>query len=534
MAHVARFLPGLLLAVIATATFGLTASQAQEARFNKIFIPFSCSASPALGVILKPDKPKPYRLVSAPLKRDVRVCTDLDADGCSAETIEAYSFEMACTGGPVQWRQVAEQITKYLGGGARFYDGYLQFQFRGRLKPWNAEACDRGSWPDTKALGAAPSTRFPNVGCSQVGEFDRQKWFIEFPNGFAPLQELGVRTEFDGAKPEADEPAPAADKRQVADATGTKPDDKPGPSASTTPEKADGGEATDGSDANGKPSAGAPASGSDAQGTDRSETTPEATAPSQPGSPPQGGTTAPAPTGSPGQGGETPPANSTSFIFQSDLFDILFVSLSVIVLTGMIAAIGLSLYYRPAEAGIPSADPLVEEFDMSASADEICAEILSCANDLIEQIQHRLSGLASTVTLRRLLVGEIEELKLRIHTMSKREPQTNEEWQQFHAEVEHATRELRRIQEAVKTVQASLLKPGSDDYIPKNIDEALEILGANENTSEATLKRLVDALRATWHPDHAVDKTDREFREERIKQINVAWEILSGKRPVDA
>jgi DnaJ-class molecular chaperone len=34
----------------------------------------------------------------------------------------------------------------------------------------------------------------------------------------------------------------------------------------------------------------------------------------------------------------------------------------------------------------------------------------------------------------------------------------------------------------------------------------------------------------TWHPDHARDEQDRLLREDRIKQINIAWELISDKR----
>ena len=44
------------------------------------------------------------------------------------------------------------------------------------------------------------------------------------------------------------------------------------------------------------------------------------------------------------------------------------------------------------------------------------------------------------------------------------------------------------------------------------------------------LKKIVDGLRLTWHPDNAVDELDRLEREIRLKQINAAWELITGKR----
>jgi hypothetical protein len=44
------------------------------------------------------------------------------------------------------------------------------------------------------------------------------------------------------------------------------------------------------------------------------------------------------------------------------------------------------------------------------------------------------------------------------------------------------------------------------------------------------LKKIVDALRMSWHPDHARDAADRVLREDRIRQINIAWDLINTKR----
>ena len=66
--------------------------------------------------------------------------------------------------------------------------------------------------------------------------------------------------------------------------------------------------------------------------------------------------------------------------------------------------------------------------------------------------------------------------------------------------------------------------------LPRSIGEAYRLLGLNANAPAEVAKRLVDALRMNWHPDHASDETDRQRREARIKQINAAWDIVNGRR----
>ena len=69
--------------------------------------------------------------------------------------------------------------------------------------------------------------------------------------------------------------------------------------------------------------------------------------------------------------------------------------------------------------------------------------------------------------------------------------------------------------------------------IPATRAEALRILGMGvaADVSDAAIKKIVDGLRMSWHPDAATNEDDRRLRELRIKQINAAWEIIGGKRP---
>jgi hypothetical protein len=68
------------------------------------------------------------------------------------------------------------------------------------------------------------------------------------------------------------------------------------------------------------------------------------------------------------------------------------------------------------------------------------------------------------------------------------------------------------------------------DWLPSTLSEALEVLGAGPETGADMLKVIVKRLRRTWHPDHAAHEKDRQTRERRLKQINVAWDIVCGKR----
>jgi hypothetical protein len=71
-----------------------------------------------------------------------------------------------------------------------------------------------------------------------------------------------------------------------------------------------------------------------------------------------------------------------------------------------------------------------------------------------------------------------------------------------------------------------------DDRMPRTRDEALQVLGMGvaPSATEAAIKKIVDGLRQSWHPDLAKDEADRALRELRCKQVNVAWDLLRGQR----
>ena len=83
-----------------------------------------------------------------------------------------------------------------------------------------------------------------------------------------------------------------------------------------------------------------------------------------------------------------------------------------------------------------------------------------------------------------------------------------------------------------KEATASRLRLWDEDWLPRTMLEALDVLGVDPDAGKDTIKTTVTRLRRALHPDHAIDDEDRRLRERRLKQINVAWEIVAGKRRV--
>lgn len=48
----------------------------------------------------------------------------------------------------------------------------------------------------------------------------------------------------------------------------------------------------------------------------------------------------------------------------------------------------------------------------------------------------------------------------------------------------------------------------------------------SSDANDAVVRKVLEALRQSWHPDMATGEADRIAREERLKRINVAADIL--------
>jgi len=74
-------------------------------------------------------------------------------------------------------------------------------------------------------------------------------------------------------------------------------------------------------------------------------------------------------------------------------------------------------------------------------------------------------------------------------------------------------------------------RPNFSDEIPQTREQALQILGmgVTPDIHDAAIKKIIDGLRLSWHPDHAKSAEELQLRELRMKQINAAWDIISGK-----
>jgi len=173
--------------------------------------------------------------------------------------------------------------------------------------------------------------------------------------------------------------------------------------------------------------------------------------------------------------------------------------------------------------------PVASLAERPAEEDQALAHAAWTAAALLDQIDGLVHSLEAGTPLREVLQDELHAISQRL--MATRAAALDGAGAgKAAAQFRSLVRELERVKRIAEGAAASLSGSRQNLAMPTTKSEAYQMLGVNPDVSDGILKKLVDALRMTWHPDHARDDHDRAEREARIKQINVAWEIISEKR----
>jgi hypothetical protein len=161
------------------------------------------------------------------------------------------------------------------------------------------------------------------------------------------------------------------------------------------------------------------------------------------------------------------------------------------------------------------------------------ANALSLVHARLGETEFLVATLPDDMLLRDVLQSELDGLRERGADIARRVGRLGAE--RASAMLRSLTRDLDRITRIVHgAAQRSEPDEPAAAEAPTSAYEAYRVLGLNPEAPHAAVKKVVDALRMSWHPDHARDEADRLYRERRIKQINAAWDILKGGRAAAA
>lgn len=171
----------------------------------------------------------------------------------------------------------------------------------------------------------------------------------------------------------------------------------------------------------------------------------------------------------------------------------------------------------------------------------------------LAEAELQVGSLPRTLLLREVLQSELDQLRGRVDDIGRAAGQRP--MQKSAAKVRAVLRELDRVSRIAQGAaqdtsaagagahpgrQTAANSAGSPHHprgglrMPQSVQEAYQMLGINDEAAPNVAKKLVDALRMSWHPDFARDENDRQMREARMKQINAAWDLIKNRREAAA
>ena len=173
---------------------------------------------------------------------------------------------------------------------------------------------------------------------------------------------------------------------------------------------------------------------------------------------------------------------------------------------------------------------------------------LAMAIARLAEAELQVGSLPRTLLLREVMQSELDQLRGRVNDIERAIDQRP--MQKSAAMVRGILRELDRVsriaQGAAQDTSAardeqpepqtaanaagSQFQARGGMRMPQSVQEAYQMLGINDDAAPNVAKKLVDALRMSWHPDFARDEADRQVRESRMKQINAAWDLIRTRR----
>lgn len=160
-----------------------------------------------------------------------------------------------------------------------------------------------------------------------------------------------------------------------------------------------------------------------------------------------------------------------------------------------------------------------------------CARMISNAVANHEAMRDRLASIESG-SLRDVLHEDLAKVQSALLAPRLAADIASGSWASVEVAVTGAMVDLDRIERIIDSVSTtrSTSVLHNAEALPATAYEAFQLLGVTPEASPVAVKKIVDGLRLSWHPDHAKNETDRSIREARLKQINVAWDLIQDQQ----
>lgn len=532
VAHVVAFASALLGTSVA--------ATAQE----RVVMPYACAVE-AGRIILKPSAERGYAIIGKHEQQPFTACSPADERRC--RTWMLHKFDLDCSGARVAWLSVVGAAIATRTRRAWVDDERLYLRFWFERRDPNGRPCFARPWHSPEAWpGQGPFLY--NRACGPFRPREAAA-VVSMPRGFAPVMGLGarfvgepLRTTAGSAEPAARSIATGASNKSLADVKALPPSRVAAaePGAKVHVSIAEHSTASANSRSDGEvPVADAVVPRSPpvrlAEQVSRSseQRLPEWSATTHPTVVPQEPHADYDPWGAFLRAMQEPDLplalgligalalTLTTFAWMRSRYDTR--GSAAVATRGQIGAAG-------------SAPALGPPLSPGPGEQEAGEELLHTAETFFAHVAHIAERMRARDALRDVVSDELRSIESILRSAELTRACATKDWSYVRACAVQILTDLERVRRVAQSANEAAAAPVPGSFgseMPSDRGEALAVLGVNADASEKVVKKIVDAMRQTWHPDLARDEDDRRAREARIKQINSAWDLLRS-RPREA
>jgi hypothetical protein len=149
---------------------------------------------------------------------------------------------------------------------------------------------------------------------------------------------------------------------------------------------------------------------------------------------------------------------------------------------------------------------------------------------MLARTEAAIAMLSSAAMVREVMQSELDVIRSRLDEAERAARRGSTPVMKLAAQFRQIARDIDRVQALTESASHSFSSKGQSYAMPATLAEAYATIGVDMADGEASAKRAIDALRFSTHPDHAAGETDRLEREARMKQINVAADLILRRR----
>jgi hypothetical protein len=161
--------------------------------------------------------------------------------------------------------------------------------------------------------------------------------------------------------------------------------------------------------------------------------------------------------------------------------------------------------------------------------DPALASALLQLKAMLSRTEAAVSMLSSAAVLREVMQTDLAAARERLTEVETAVQRGTIPLMKLAAQLRQIAREIERVQRITESAAHSFSQHAASIRVPTTVAEAYAVIGVDADDGDAVAQRVIESMRMSSRPDFASDETDRRDRLARIRQIDVASDLIARR-----